>query len=122
MSKIKGWMLKQRTEDSTVWENVGIPKYSGEQQKIIHAGHGTNLVCEHRNDLWVCFKKTPGHAREYITNDTSRIDVEKRCRDYMRGHPMGERGLYEKKKKPYYIPEPFGLPFELTEKDTFRRR
>ena len=24
-------------------------------------------------------------------------------------------------KKPYFIPEPFGLPFELTEKDEFRR-
>ena len=27
-----------------------------------------------------------------------------------------------KKNKPYYIKEPFGLPFELTEKDKFRRR
>ena len=24
-------------------------------------------------------------------------------------------------KKSYYIPEPFGLPFELTQKDTFRK-
>jgi hypothetical protein len=24
-------------------------------------------------------------------------------------------------KKPYYIKEPFGLPFELTEKDKFRK-
>lgn len=23
-------------------------------------------------------------------------------------------------KKPYFIPEPYGLPFELTEKDKFR--
>ncbi|MBE3120702.1 MAG: hypothetical protein IMZ53_08440 [Thermoplasmata archaeon] len=27
----------------------------------------------------------------------------------------------EQVKKPYYIPEPFGLPFELTKKDTFRK-
>jgi len=26
-----------------------------------------------------------------------------------------------KQKKPYYIPEPFGLPFELTQKDKFRK-
>lgn len=27
----------------------------------------------------------------------------------------------EQTRKPYYIPEPFGLPFELTKKDTFRK-
>jgi len=26
-----------------------------------------------------------------------------------------------KNKKPYYIKEPFGLPFELTEKDKFKQ-
>ena len=94
MGKIKGWMLKQKTDTDTVWENRGIPTYSKEQHKIIHRGHGTNLVCEKRDQfgykLWVCFKKTPGHPREYITNDTSRTDVEKRCRAYMKRHPYGE--------------------------------
>lgn len=27
----------------------------------------------------------------------------------------------KKNKKPYFIPEPYGLTFELTEKDTFRK-
>lgn len=95
MPKIKGWMLKQRTEESTVWENQGIPIYSKEQHKVIHRGHGTHLVVEARNQLgdilWVCFRQSPGHDRSYITNDTARAEVEKRCRDYMRKHPYGER-------------------------------
>lgn len=88
MPKIKGWMLKQRTEEGTVWENIGIPQYSREQKRIIHVGHGTNLIVEKEDDLWSCYAKIAG-KKQYITNDTSRAEVEKRCRDFMRQVPYG---------------------------------
>jgi len=91
MSKIRGWMLKQKTKTDTVWENRGIPFYSKEQHKIIHRGHGTNLVVEKKDDLWICFKGTSGKKSD-IAKDTSRADVEKKCRDYMKRHPYGEKG------------------------------
>ena len=37
-------------------------------------------------------------------------------------HSLAMRGVKTTNKKPLYIKEPFGLPFELTEKDKFRAR
>jgi len=90
MGKIKGWMLKQKTNTDTVWENRGIPVYNKELHKIIHVGHGTVLVAEMKGGAWICTKQTSGD-KEMIIAKGSRTDVEDKCRNYMKKHPQGER-------------------------------
>jgi len=91
MGQIKGWMLKQKTDTDTVWENRGVPKYNKTYHRTIHVGHGTVLFAEKKKDLWICSRQTSGDKEVIIAKDPSRTKVENKCRVFMKKHPYGVR-------------------------------
>jgi len=93
MVRTKGWMLKQKIisggQPHTVWENRGVRKYNKAYKKHIHVGVGTVLVAEKKKDKWVATKVGSGDKRMTLAKGKTRSDVEKKCRNYMKKHPMG---------------------------------
>lgn len=90
MGVIRGWMLKQRTETETIWENHGIPMYSKQAHRILHVGYGTHLMVTKRDGLWACLELRAGGAPEVILGKPgSRTAVEDICRHHMRAFPQG---------------------------------
>lgn len=84
--RIRGWMLKQKDWDNTVWENKGVRKYGN--GRYYHEGKGTVLVVELKNGKWIATKHTGGKKTSF-GKSTSRKRLEDKCRRYMKSHPRG---------------------------------
>jgi len=90
MGTVKGWMLKQKTETETIWENRGIPQYSKIYHRVIHVGHGTELIVEKKSGRWLCIAKGGTfEINKVLESSISRTVAEKKCERFMRAFPQG---------------------------------
>lgn len=88
----------------------------GKRQRVIKA-HNRMIVKDFNTP-----KGRDEFAREFFVREFNR-SPEQNKRDFEHWkEKLNLSSLKIKKSKPYFIPEPYGLPFELTMKGKFRRK